>query len=193
MRFSTFALAIAVLGGSELQAEDRAPRGSAALSYLTLTNRDEDQTYRSGASLSLAYRAAGPLALVGEVARSGRSSDFRATDGGLFQMRYESVRGGLQLGRSAGRVRPYGQLLAGPIRWRIRERFDPLGREGLAWESATHFSLAPGVGLDVSLADWLSVRGGAELAILFRRDRFEEAYKEELSSFRLGLAFHWGG
>jgi hypothetical protein len=193
IRLLTLGVTVAAFGGPRVGAAD-GPRGDAALSYLALVDHEVDETYGTGASLSAAMRLWGPLAAVAEASLSARSVNSFSSGGGVFDTRYDSIRGGLRLGRSRGRVRPYGQVAAGPIRWRIRERLDPAGREGGGWESATHFSVAPGLGLDVSLSDSLAIRGAADLAFVSKRDnRFDKAYQQKVSSFRLGLAFRWGG
>lgn len=181
-------LSVAALGGSRADAVD----GDAALSYVTLVDHGEGGTYGAGASLSVATRISGPLGVVAEASLSGRSEDFRSSNGSLYDMRYDSIRGGLRLGRWRGRVRPYGQVAAGPIRRRFRERVDATGREGAGWSSATDFSIAPGLGLDVSVTDSLAIRGAADLAFLSREDRNGRGYEQKVSSFRAGLAFRWG-
>lgn len=145
-RVLALGMTAATLGGARAGATE-AWLGNAALSYQARVDHETDYTYRAGASLSLATRVWGPLAVVGEASLNGRSIDFRSTSGGVFDMRYESIRGRIRLARWRGRLRPYGQVAAGPVRSRVRERLDPTGREGGGWGSAAYFSVAPGLGL----------------------------------------------
>jgi hypothetical protein len=169
-------------------------RGSVSASYDRLRDHDEREAYPRGFSLSVGVRLHGVLGAKLEASRSTRSADFRSTGGGLFEMRYEALRGGPRVARSGGRVRPYVQTLAGLSRWRIRQRRDPLGDESLLWESVRDFALTPGGGVDLFVARRASVRLGGDLSFLFRRDgRFGNAYRARLSSLHAGVALHWGG
>jgi hypothetical protein len=169
-------------------------RGSLSVSYDILRDHEQHETYPAGFSLSAAIRLYGWLGATAEMSQSRRTDDFRATGGGLFEMRYEALRGGPRLGRPEGQVRPYVQTLAGAARWRIRERQDPIGNESLSWESVADFALTPGAGVDLFVADRVSARLGGDLSFLFRRDgRFGNSYRTRLSSLHAGVAFHWGG
>jgi hypothetical protein len=190
----TTALTVALLAGALGAVDPPSSRGSLSVAYLWLHDHEQQAAYASGLSLSTAHRIRGWLALAAEVSRSNRSEDFRNTEGGLFELRYESLKGGPRVSRWVGRVRPYGQVLAGATRWRIRERIDPRGRESLSWESATHFALTPGAGLDVFIVRRVSLRVSGDLSFVFRRDnRFGNAYRTKISTVHGGMAFHWGG
>jgi len=188
------AIGAILLAGLAGATGEQPSRASVSASYDILRDHELLQTYPSGFSLSVAIRLYGWLGATAELSQSRRADDFRATGGGLFEMRYEALRGGPRLGRPEGRVRPYVQTLAGATRWRIRQREDPLGNESLSWESVADFALTPGAGVDLFVARSVSARLGGDVSFLFRHDsRFGNAYRTRLSSLHAGVAFHWGG
>lgn len=171
-------------------ASAQSPAVNVSLTYTFLRDAEADQNFASGATIAATGRVAGWLAATAEVSVSADSKDYSKSGGGIYDFRYESIQAGPRAALPSGPARPYVELLAGVTRWRIRERF--LDRTG--WESATHFSLQPGVGLDVFFTRRVALRLGADLRVLFKHDnRFDKDYRANLYRLHAGLSVHFGG
>jgi hypothetical protein len=91
----------------------------------------------------------GPVALVGEVA-----GNYRSEFGETFKV--HTFQAGLRLtGRTAPRVYPFAQLLAGGM------------NIGCCDGSSTHFMIEPGFGVDLGSRRGMALRGGISFPIAF--------------------------
>jgi hypothetical protein len=163
--------------------------GDIALAYCFLHDSEEAESYGRGGLISAAGRLHGWLGVAAELSLNARTADYSGVAGGVFDFRQESLLVGARVSPPRPRVRPSLQLLAGANRWRIRERGNPIG-----WESATHFALQPGIGVDLFVARRAALRAGGDLRLVFKRDtRFDTAYHTELWRFQAGVAIHLGG
>jgi hypothetical protein len=163
---------------------------SLSASYALLRDPDADRSYTAGGGLGASARLVGWLGVAVEVAASAAGEDFSSTGGGTYDFRYESIHAGPRLTPSSGSARPYVELLAGVTRWRIRERrLNPGG-----WESASDFSLQPGVGIDLFFSPRLALRVGGEARLMFKHDsRFDRDYRSTLYVAHAGISLHFGG
>jgi hypothetical protein len=128
--------------------------------------------------------------IAAEGAFSARHEDYSSSQGGTYDFGFQSIQAGPRGSPLSGRVQPYAELLAGVTRHGIWERrLDKIG----AWGSP-EFSLQPGFGIDVLIAQRLALRLGSDLRLLFRHDnRFDKNYRAQQYRFNLGLAAHLGG
>jgi hypothetical protein len=125
-----------------------------------------------------------------EGAFSVHHEDYSSSQGGTYDFRYQSIQAGPRASPLTGRVQPYAELLAGVTRLGIWERrLDHIGEWG-----SPEFSVQPGLGVDLLIAQHVALRLGGDLRLLFRHDnRFDKDYRTQLYRFNVGLALHLGG
>lgn len=168
----------------------QSPTTNVSLTYTFLRDAESYQNFASGVTIAVTQRFHGWLAATAEIAVSADTKDYRASEGGVFDFRYESIHGGPRVARATGPVRPYGELLVGATRWRIHASYLPPNR----WDAVTYFSLEPGAGVDVFFTRHAALRFGADLLVLFKHNsRFNQDYRANLYRLHAGVSFHFGG
>jgi hypothetical protein len=182
------ALTLSVVVLSSQAAFGQTSNGSVSVAYTLLRDTDLDVTFSRGVSLGGAYRVHEWLFAVAEVGFSAHHQDYAAVQGGTYDFQYQSVHGGARVSPARGPIQPYIEVLAGSTRLGIWER--RLDRTG-EWGSP-HFSVQPGVGLDMFVGRHVAVRVAGDLRLLFKHDqRFDTGYRTTLYRFNTGLVFHF--
>lgn len=183
-------LAVALIGCLPAVGSAQTPTTSVSVTYTFLRDAEWSQTFASGATLSVAHRISRWFAVAGALAISTSRDDFSAVGGGIYDCRYESIHAGPRVSRPTGTVRPYGELLVGIARWKIRERH----LLPFAADTVTYFSVAPGGGVEVFFSRRAAIRFGADVLTLFKHDnRFDRSYRSNLYRVHSGISIHFGG
>ena len=163
---------------------------SVSATYTVLRDTESARTFDRGISVGGTYRIHRWVFVCAEVAFSARHEDFSSSQGGTYDLFYQSFQAGPRASPLSGRVQPYAELLAGVTRLGIWER--RLDRTG-AWNSP-ELSMQPGVGVDLLIAQHVALRLGGDVRVLFRHDnRFDKDYRTQLYRFNAGVTFHLGG
>lgn len=188
LRCAVAALGLALAGTRRASAGDPGTTVSATVTILRDT--DASRTYDRGIAVDAAHRVRGPLRIAVEAAFSFAHEDFSATQGGVYDFRYQSWQAGPRLAAPVGRVRPFGEVLAGVTRLGIWERrLDNIGEWG-----TPQFSIQPGAGVDLGIAPRLALRIAGHLRLVSRHDnRFDRDYRATLYRIGAGVVVPLGG
>jgi len=151
--------------------------GSVYAGYSLLNDTDLKETFTKGLVADVAFNVTDSVSVPVEFSWHTKSVDFLGF--GLADVTYKTYMGGLRLGGSV-----YTQVLAGGA--------SASGHVlGLDTGSTTKFALQPGVGIDLPVAEKISVRVGGDYRIIFSN----ETNTDNLKQWRghAGIVLHFGG
>jgi hypothetical protein len=163
--------------------------------------RGFDEKYPAGWYFSGGGNLTDWFGLVGEASGSYRSEDMSITVGtGSLQISDKRQVYAFMVGprffHKAGRVVPFGQVLAGVAHRRIQQTETRAGHTGLpagvsTWNpSYSDFALQPGGGVAVYLTERVGLRVAGDYRCTVVLDDGAEAINE--LRFLAGFTFHWG-
>jgi hypothetical protein len=181
MRAITMLSVAVLLLPAPARAAGQAPRGEVALEYAFLHDADLKDVPR-GWSASAALHLGDVLALVGEVGANYKTETFVDFDLPVtVKETITSFQAGPRFTARGESASVWVQALAGGTRASIRFEEDS------TTDSETHFSVQPGVGIDVRLADSLALRAGGD----YRRVFIEGGGVNEYRAHG-GIVFYFG-
>ena len=200
-----------ILAGSVMLAASPAPSAAQEVDALPIPLvevsagytllRGFDEKYRAGWYFSGAGNLTQWFALVGEASGSYRSEDISITVGtGSLQIsdkrQVYAFMAGPRFFRKAGRIVPFGQVLAGVAHRRIQQTETRAGQTGLppgvsTWNpSYSDFALQPGGGVAVYLTERVGLRVAGDYRCTVVLDDGAAAINE--LRFLAGFTLHWG-